>query len=161
LFVKFIGAAAFSIAATTTLMVTGVLIGLALFPIGPVTLLSGDVISIPAALLRIVLVAIYVTISLMGLSAVGLFISTLTVIPVGAMAATVVVSTVSQILATLPQISVIHPYLLTYNWLGFADLLRAPMDFNSMAANALLQLGYLVIFGSAAYSRFTTKDVLS
>jgi len=161
LLVKFIGAAAFSIAATTTLMVTGVLIGLALFPIGPVTLLSGDVISIPAALLRIVLVAIYVTISLMGLSAVGLFISTLTVIPVGAMAATVVISTVSQILATLPQISVIHPYLLTYNWLGFADLLRAPMDFNSMAANALLQLGYLVIFGSAAYSRFTTKDVLS
>ncbi len=161
LLVKFIGAAAFSIAATTTLMVTGVLIGLALFPIGPVTLLSGDVISIPAALLRIVLVAIYVTISLMGLSAVGLFISTLTVIPVGAMAATVVISTVSQILATLPQISVIHPYLLTYNWLGFADLLRAPMDFSSMAANALLQLGYLVIFGSAAYSRFTTKDVLS
>jgi ABC-2 type transport system permease protein len=124
-------------------------------------LLSGDIISIPAALLRIALVAGYVTISLMGLCAVGLFISTLTVIPVGAMAATVVVSTVSQILATLPQLEVIHPYLLTYNWLGFADLLRAPMDFNSMAANALLQLGYIVIFGSAAYSRFTTKDILS
>jgi ABC-2 type transport system permease protein len=126
-----------------------------------VTLLSGDVISIPAALLRIALVALYVTISLMGLSAVGLFISTLTVIPVGAMAATVVVSTVSQILATLPQLEVIHPYLLTFNWFGFADLLRAPMDFRSMGVNALLQLGYLIIFGSAAYSRFATKDILS
>jgi ABC-2 type transport system permease protein len=161
LVVKFIGASVFSIAATTTLMVTGILVGLILFPVGPVTLLSGDIISIPAALLRIALVAGYVTISLMGLCAVGLFISTLTVIPVGAMAATVVVSTVSQILATLPQLEVIHPYLLTYNWLGFADLLRAPMDFNSMAANTLLQLGYIVIFGSAAYSRFTTKDILS
>jgi ABC-2 type transport system permease protein len=161
LLVKFIGASAFALAATATLMITGILVGLALFPVGPVTLLSGDVISIPAALLRIALVAGYVTISLMGLAAVGLFISTLTVIPVGAMAATVVVSTVSQILATLPQLEVIHPFLLTYNWLGFADLLRAPMDFHSMGINALVQLAYIAIFGSAAYSRFTTKDILS
>ena len=161
LVVKFIGASAFALAATATLMVTGILVGLALFPVGPVTLLSGDVISIPAALLRIALVAAYVTISLMGLAAVGLFISTLTVIPVGAMAATVVISTVSQILATLPQLEVIHPFLLTYNWLGFADLLRAPMDFHSMGINALVQLAYIAIFGSAAYSRFTTKDILS
>jgi ABC-2 type transport system permease protein len=161
LVVKFIGASAFALAATATLMITGILVGLALFPVGPVTLLSGDVISIPAALLRIALVAAYVTISLMGLAAVGLFISTLTVIPVGAMAATVVVSTVSQILATLPQLEVIHPFLLTYNWLGFADLLRAPMDFHSMGINVLVQLAYIAIFGSAAYSRFTTKDILS
>lgn len=161
LFVKFIGATVFAIAATSTLMISGILIGVALFPVGPVTLLSGDVISVPQALLRILLVATYVTISLMGLAAIGLFISTLTVIPVGAMAATVVVSTVSQILATLPQLEVIHPYLPTYYWLGFADLLRAPMDLNSMVSNILLQGAYIAIFGSAAYSRFTTKDVLS
>jgi len=95
------------------------------------------------------------------LSAVGLFISTLTVIPVGAMAATVVFSTVMQILATLPQIAVIHPFLISYNWLGFADLLRNPMSFGSMISNTLLQLAYIAIFGSLAYSRFTSKDILS
>lgn len=161
LVVKFIGATVFAVAATVTLVVTGILIGIALFPIGPVTLLSGDVIAIPAALIRLALVALYVTISLMGMAAVGLFISTLTVIPVGAMAATVVVTTVSQILATLPQLEVIHPYLLTYYWLGFADLLRAPMDFTSMVSNTLLQIAYIAIFGALSYSRFTTKDVLS
>ena len=161
LVVKFLGAAAFCLAATFTLMITGILIGVILFPIGPVTLLSGDVVSIPAALLRIFLVAIYVTISLLGLSAIGLFISTLTVIPVGAMAATVVVSTVTQILGALPQIAVIHPYLISYYWLGFADILRNPMDLGSMLSNTLLQLAYIAIFGSLAYSRFTTKDVLS
>lgn len=161
LLVKYLGAAAFAVAATFTLMVTGIIIGVILFPVGPVTLLSGDVISIPAALLRIFLVVIYVTISLLGLTAIGLFISTLTVIPVGAMAATVVVSTVTQILGTLPQISVIHPYLISYYWLGFADLLRNPMDLTSMFTNLLLQLAYIAIFGSLAYSRFTTKDVLS
>jgi ABC-2 type transport system permease protein len=97
----------------------------------------------------------------MGLSAIGLFISTLTVIPVGAMAATVVLSTVSQILGTLPQISAIHPYLLSYYWLGFADILRNPMDLSSMLSNTLLQLAYIAIFGSLAYSRFTSKDILS
>lgn len=161
LLVKFIGASAFALAATSTLIITGITIGAILFPIGPVTLLSGDVISIPAALWRIFVIAIYVTISLMGLSAVGLFISTLTVIPVGAMAATVVLSTVSQILGTLPQISAIHPYLLSYYWLGFADILRNPMDLSSMLSNTLLQLAYIAIFGSLAYSRFTSKDILS
>ncbi|CAB4729187.1 unannotated protein [freshwater metagenome] len=161
LVVKFVGAGAFAIAATVTLMVTGIIVGAILFPVGPVTLLSGDVISIPAALLRIFLVVVYVTISLLGLSAVGLFISTLTVIPVGAMAATVVFSTVMQILATLPQISVIHPFLISYNWLGFADLLRNPMELGSFASNIALQLAYIFIFGSLAYSRFTSKDILS
>ncbi len=161
LLVKFFGAGAFALAATVTLMGTGIIIGAILFPVGPVTLLSGDVISIPAALLRIFLVAIYVTISLLGLSSVGLFISTLTVIPVGAMAATVVFSTVTQILGTLPQIAGIHPYLISYHWLGFADLLRNPIGLESFASNILLQLAYIAIFGSLAYSRFTTKDVLS
>ena len=161
LLVKFIGASAFALATTFTLIITGITIGAILFPIGPVTLLSGDVISIPTALWRIFLIAIYVTISLMGLSAIGLFISTLTVIPVGAMAATVVLSTVSQILGTLPQISAIHPYLLSYYWLGFADILRNPMDLSSMLSNTLLQLAYIAIFGSLAYSRFTSKDILS
>ena len=161
LVVKFLGAAAFCLAATFTLMITGIIIGAILFPVGPVTLLSGDVVSIPQALLRIFLVAIYVTISLLGLSAIGLFISTLTVIPVGAMAATVVVSTVTQILGALPQIAVIHPYLISYYWLGFADILRNPMDLGSMISNTLLQLAYIAIFGALAYSRFTTKDVLS
>jgi len=161
LVIKYFGAVAFALAAAFTLMITGIIIGAILFPVGPVTLLSGDVISIPAALLRIFLVVIYVSISLMGLISVGLFISTLTVIPVGAMAATVVVSTVTQILGTLPQIAVIHPFLISYYWLGFADLLRNPMSLTSFASNSLLQLAYIVIFGSLAYSRFTTKDVLS
>jgi ABC-2 type transport system permease protein len=161
LLVKFFGASAFALAAAFTLAITGIIIGAILFPVGPVTLLSGDVISIPEALGRIFLIAIYVTISLMGLSAIGIFISTLTVIPVGAMAATVVLSTVSQILGTLPQISVIHPYLLSYYWLGFADILRNPMDLSSFISNTLLQLAYIAIFGSLAYSRFTSKDILS
>lgn len=161
LFVKYIGAAVFAMAATLTLMLFGILIGAALFPVGPVTLLSGDVISVPESLLRSLLVAAYVTVSLLGLSAIGLFISTLTDVPVGAMAATIVVSVVAQILDVLPQLSWLHPWLFSHYWLGFADLLRQPMDLSSFGMNLIVQGCYIAIFGALAYSRFSTKDILS
>jgi len=161
LVVKFISASVFCAAAVTTLLLTGILIGSLLFPVGPVTLLSGNVVSFPAALLRIAIIGLYVTISLMGLSALGLFLSTLTVIPVGAMAATVIISTVMQILGSLPQVAVIHPYLLSYYWLGFGDVLRNPLTYGSLLHNLLLQGAYIVLFGSFAYTRFSGKDILT
>jgi ABC-2 type transport system permease protein len=103
----------------------------------------------------------YVWVSLLGLSAIGLFISTLTDVPVGAMAATVVVSVVAQILDVLPQLAPIQPWLFSHYWLGFADLLRQPLDWTSFGQNALLQTGYILVFGALAYSRFSTKDILS
>jgi len=161
LLVKYTGAAAFCLVATLTLTVAGAIIGAALFPVGPVTLLSGDTISVAESLLRSLLVAAYVTVSLLGLSAIGLFISTLTDVPVGAMAATIIVSVVAQILDVLPQLSWLHPWLFSHYWLGFADLLRQPLDLSSFASNALVQGVYILVFGALAYSRFSTKDILS
>ncbi|MET0479723.1 MAG: ABC transporter permease subunit [Mycetocola sp.] len=161
LLVKYAGAAAFCFVATLTLIVAGAVIGASLFPIGPVTLLSGDVISVPESAGRSVLVACYVSVSLLGLCAIGLFISTLTSVPVGAMAATVVVSVISQILGVLPQLSWLHPWLFTHYWLGFAGLLSQPLDASTFADNALLQGGYILVFGALAYGRFASKDILS
>ena len=161
LLVKYAGAALFCLVATLTLTVSGAIIGAALFPVGPVTLLSGDTISVSESLARSLMVAAYVTVSLLGLSMIGLFISTLTDVPVGAMAATIVVSVVAQILDVIPQLSWLHPWLFSHYWLGFADLLRQPLDLGSFGQNAIVQLGYLAVFGALAYSRFVTKDILS
>jgi ABC-2 type transport system permease protein len=161
LVVKYVGAAAFCIVATLVVVFAGVLIGAALFPVGPVTLLSGDVIGIGGYLGRCLLLAAYATLSLLGLSAIGLFISTLTTVPVGAMAATSVLAVVSQILGQLPQLEWLHPWLFTDLWLGFGGLLTAPLSLAAFTDNAVLQLGYLVVFGALAYGRFSTKDVLS
>ncbi|WP_241992698.1 ABC transporter permease [Cryobacterium lactosi] len=161
LVVKYVGAAVFCLAATLTVVTAGVLAGLALFPVGPLTLLSGDTISLGESFLRALLIAGYVTVSLLGLSAIGLFFSTLTVVPVGAMAATIVLSVVAQVLDSLPQLDWLHPWLFSHYWLDFADLLRQPVDLSSFGANALLQGGYLLVFGALAYGRFVTKDILS
>ena len=161
LVVKYVGAAVFCLAATLTVVTAGVLAGLALFPVGPLTLLSGDTISLGESFLRALLIAGYVTVSLLGLSAIGLFFSTLTVVLVGAMAATIVLSVVAQVLDSLPQLDWLHPWLFSHYWLDFADLLRQPVDLSSFGANALLQGGYLLVFGALAYGRFVTKDILS
>lgn len=161
LLVKFAGAAAFCVAATLTVVLTGAAIGAALFPVGPVTLLSGDTVGTGESVVRSLLVAGYVTVSLLGLAAVGLFVSTLTEVPVGAMATTVVLAIVSQVLDSLAQLEWLHPWLLSHHWLGFADLLRNPVAWGSFTDNALLQAGYVLTFGALAYGRFVTKDVLS
>ena len=161
LLVKFAGAAVFCVAATAVVVLAGAAIGAVLFPIGPVTLISGDTVGVDGYLLRAALFAAYVSISMLGLSAIGLFISTLTTVPVGAMAATIVLSAVSQILDLLPQLSAIHPWLFSHHWLGFADLLRTPVDLTVFGENALLQLGYIAVFGALAYGRFSTKDILT
>ncbi|WP_306906984.1 ABC transporter permease [Arthrobacter pascens] len=161
LLVKYAGALAFCVAAPVTVALAGAAIGGLFFPIGPVTLLSGDVVQPPEAALRLVLIAAYLSLSLAGLSAIGLFLSTLTVVPVGAMAATVVVSVVSQVLDQLPQLEWLHPWLFSHYWFGFADVLRQPVLWDSFASNALLQAGYVVVFGALAYARFVSKDVLS
>ncbi|GAA4380126.1 ABC transporter permease [Agromyces bauzanensis] len=161
LVVKYAAAAAFCAAATLTVVIVGTLIGWALFPVGPVTLLSGATVSVGEGLLRLLAVAAYVTVSLLGMSAIGLFLSTLTTVPVGAMAATAILAVVSQIMDALPQLEALHPWLFTHHWLGFGDLLREPIVWDSFADNALLQGGYIVVFGALAVGRFLTKDVLS
>ena len=161
LLVKYVAAAVFCATAALTVVVVGTVVGWALFPIGPVTLLSGTTVSVGDGLLRFLAIAAYVTVSLLGMSAIGLFFSTLTTVPVGAMAATAILAVVAQIMGALPQLEWLHPWLFTNYWLGFGDLLREPVVWDSFADNALLQAGYIVVFGALAVGRFLTKDVLS
>jgi ABC-2 type transport system permease protein len=161
LIVKYAGVTAFAVASAFTVAVAGVLIGLALFPIGPVPLLSGGTLSVGTALVRVALVALYVAAMLAGLAAIGLFASTLTEVPIAAMAVTAITALVAQILDQVPQISVIHPYLFTDWWLRFGDLLRDPVVYGDMTRGLLVTLAYVVVFGSLAWARLTTKDVSS
>lgn len=161
LVVKYLGTLVFALVGTFVLMIAGAIIGAILFPVGPVTLLSGDVIQIPEAFGRMALVALYTTVSMMGMLALGLFISTLTTIPVGAMTGVLVASGVSQILDNLPQVAFLHEWLFTHYWLDFADILRQPVELSSLGSNLALQLGYVALFGALAYGRLASKDILS
>jgi ABC-2 type transport system permease protein len=161
LLVKYLAAMAFCLAGTLTVIAVGTIVGWILFPVGPVTLLSGTQVPVGEGLLRLLAVGAYVAVSLFGLSAIGLFLSTLTTVPIGAMAGTAILAVVAQIVGAIPQLDALDPWLFTDRWLDFADLLRSPIVWDSFTANALLQAGYILVFGAAAIARFTTKDILS
>lgn len=161
LLVKLASVLIFCLVAAFTVALAGMAIGAILFPLGPVTLLSGDTIGAGEAFGRGLLVAAYLGLSLAGLSALGVFISTLTDVPIAAMAATVTLAIVSQIVDSIPQLHAVHPWLLSHYWLAFGDLLREPIYTPLIARGLALQLGYVVVFGLLAWARFSTKDVLS
>lgn len=135
--------------------------GAAYFGAGDMTLLTGTTVSPANAVLRLLGIAVYVTLSLTGLVAVGMFFSTMTEVPVAAMAATVVVSVVSNVLESLPQLASIHPMLLTHHWLDFGEFLRDTVDFGALGSGLLVQVVWVAIFGSLAWARFTTADISS
>jgi ABC-2 type transport system permease protein len=159
LLVKYAGIVAFGLAAAAVVGAMGVLVGLLLFPTGPVTLLSGSTISFGAALVRVLLVVLYVAAMLAGIAAIGLFISTLTEVPLAAMAATAITVVVVAILDSVPQISSIHPYLFVQWWFSFGDLIRDPVVYGPMVHGLVVHAVYVAVFGSLAWARLTTKDV--
>jgi ABC-2 type transport system permease protein len=159
--IKLAGIVAYAAAAAMTVAAAGVLVGFVLFPTGPVTLLSGSVIPLGAALVRVVLVGLYVAAMLAAVAAIGLFVSTLTEVPLAAMATTAIVVVTVEILDAVPQIASIHPWLFTNWWLSFGDLLRDPVALDQMAQGLLVDAGYVVVFGTLAWARFTTRDITS
>ncbi|GAA1989512.1 ABC transporter permease [Isoptericola halotolerans] len=161
LLVKAVAVLAFAGAAVAAIAVTGLIAGAAFFGVGDVTLLSGDTVPLADGLLRALGVVAYVALSLTGLVAVGLFFSTLTEVPVAAMASTVVVAIVSGVLDALPQLSAVHPWLLTHHWLDLGEFLRLQVDVSVLLAGLAVQAAWVAIFGTLAWSRFTTADVSS
>lgn len=159
LLAKAVATLVFCLAGTLTVALSALATGAALFPLGDLTLLSGTSIPMSEGLLRALGVAAVVAASVIGFAAIGLFISTLTSSGIAAMATTVGLLITVQILGAIPQLDVIHPYLFTQHWLSFADLMRDPVYWDLILKNLGLQALYAAVFGSAAWARFTTRDI--
>jgi ABC-2 type transport system permease protein len=157
--VKAVATATFTLIAVVLVAVAAIITGGILFGLHALVLLSGDTVGLGNALVRTLAVVIYVAIALYGLAAGGLFISTLTENAIAAMAATVSIAILSALLDAVPQLSAIHPVLLTHNWLGFGELLRSSISVPDVTRWTALHLAYAAIFLSLAWARLTTKDV--
>ncbi|SFL42275.1 ABC-2 type transport system permease protein [Streptomyces pini] len=159
LLAKFTAILAFCLAATLTVAVSALAVGALLFPLGEVILLSGTTVPLADGMLRALAIAVAVAASLVGLAALGLFVSTLTNSGIAAMATTVGLLITVQILGAIPQLDAIHPYLFPHQWMSFADLLRDPVHWDDLLDNLRLQGLYAAVFGSAAWARFTGRDI--
>jgi ABC-2 type transport system permease protein len=159
--VKFGVIVAFGLCATLIVSAVALVAGAVLFPVGPVTLLSGTTVPLADGLLRLVFVTLYVAAAMAALGAVGLAVSTMTEHAIGAIAAIVILVVTSEVVDNVPQLAAVGPYLPTHWWLSFGSLLRTPID-TSTLLKGLLSFGvYVVLFGSFAWARFTSADVTS
>ncbi|MFF9811290.1 ABC transporter permease [Streptomyces coeruleorubidus] len=159
LLTKYATVVIFCLAATLVVAVSALTVGALLFPLGDLTTISGTRISFAEGLGRALLIALAVAASLIGVAALGLFVSTLTGSGIAAMATTVGLLITVQILDQIPQLHALQPYFFSHYWLSFADLMREPVYWDDLTKNLGLQALYAVVFGSAAWARFTTKDI--
>ncbi|MEU6216668.1 ABC transporter permease [Streptomyces sp. NPDC047022] len=159
LLTKYATVMAFCLVATLVVAVTALAVGALLFPLGDLTTISGTRISFADGLARALLIALVVAASLIGVAALGLFISTLTGSGIAAMATTVGLLITVQILDQIPQLHALQPYFFSHYWLSFADLMRDPVYWHDLTRDLGLQALYAAVFGTAAWARFTTKDI--
>jgi ABC-2 type transport system permease protein len=159
--VKYATIVVFALAVTFLVAAVALATGAALFPIGPVTLLSGTTVPLADAMLRLVFVSLYVAAAMATLGMIGLALSTLTEHAIGAIAALAIVVVTSEVVDNVPQFAAVHPYLPTHWWTSFDSLLRVPIDTTTLLRGLLSFAVYLVIFGLFTWARFTTADVTS
>jgi ABC-type transport system involved in multi-copper enzyme maturation permease subunit len=159
--VKYAAVVIFGLAACLLVTVVSLIMGVILFPVGPVTLLSGTTVSLGVGLLHLFYVTLYVAAAMAALGAIGLAISSLTEHPIGAIAAVLVLAVASEVADQVAQFAVIHPYLPTHFWLSFDSLLRTPIDTASLLHGLLSFAVYIVIFCALAWARFSSADVTS
>ncbi|MBL1105533.1 ABC transporter permease [Streptomyces sp. 5-8] len=159
LLTKYTTVMAFCLLATLVVAVSALIVGALLFPLGELTTISGTRISFAEGLGRALLIALVVAASLVGVAALGLFVSTLTNSGIAAMATTVGLLITVQIVDQIPQLHAVQPYLFPHYWLSFADLMRDPVYWDDLVRNLGLQGLYAAVFGSAAWARFTAKDI--
>jgi ABC-2 type transport system permease protein len=159
--VKLASIAVWCVVAPVVVAIVGVVAGLALFPHGTVTLLSGTQASLGSALWRLLLAVGYAALMMLAVGTIGLFVSTLTEVPIAAMASTLAVAITSEVIEAVPQLGGIHPWLFSHYWLSFGDFLRDPVRFDVVEKGALVALAYIVVFATAAWARFGDKDISS
>ncbi len=112
-------------------------------------------------LLRVGIATAYTAFGYTALLALGMLASTLTDVPVGAMGATIGVYIVSEVLDGISQFGRIRYFFPTHYLTSWTSMFTANTYSHDMIAGILVQVAYLVIFGTVAIVSFSRKDIKS
>ena len=130
-------------------------------PLTGVTSVSGTTLTQTQMFERTALAFGYVVLAMLGVAGIALFLSTMTDSAVAAALGTIGFLVASTVLLGLDAADALRPYLLTRYWLAFVDLFRDPIRWRDVINGVLAQLAYVLVFLSAAWANFATKDINS
>lgn len=133
--------------------------GVASWGFNQVVTLSGTVVSGPKTLLLIVAANLVFLIPLLTVAAIGLLLSTVGRNSAGAVVGTIGIVIVLYIVAQIPGLEGIHPYLLTEQFQAWQGLMRTPTDWAPIAHSAWVCALYALPALFAAYLVFLRRDV--
>ncbi|MFE9743444.1 ABC transporter permease [Saccharothrix saharensis] len=156
--IKAFGVATMTLVAVTLIAVVGVITGVVLFGGEGMLTLSGSTLSLGAALGRIVLTILLVTVQVWGVAAIAMAISACTEHPLVVMAATMAGVIVFAVLGVFSALDWLHPYLITSAWDGLIDVMRDPLPTEQLWRSTALAGCYVLIGLSLAAMRLATKD---
>jgi ABC-2 type transport system permease protein len=159
---KLISVVMFVVIATLAIAAVAYVEGLLLLgdaPASGVVSVSGSALTEAEMFQRTAMAFVYVVLAMLGVAAIALFLSTMTDSAVAAALGTIGFLVASTVLLGLEAAESLRPYLITRHWLAFVDLFRDPIRWTDVVHGILTQLSYLVVFASAAWANFATKDV--
>jgi ABC-2 type transport system permease protein len=156
--IKAFGVATMTLLAVTLIAVVGAITGVVLFGGEGMLTLSGSTLSLGAALGRIVLTILLVTVQVWGVAAIAMAISACTEHPLVVMAATMAGVIVFAVLGVFSALDWLHPYLITSAWDGLIDVMRDPLPTEQLWRSTALAGCYVLIGMSLAAMRLATKD---
>ncbi len=146
--------------ATVVLAVVGVVAGLVVVggAEGQLVTLSGTALSLPEALGRVALVVVWAVGQLAAVGAIALAISALTEHPLVVLASVLGGLIVFGVLAAIPALEWLQPWLLTTGWTAGADALRDPLPLGGMIESSLRALCYVAVGAGLTTYRMLRRD---
>ncbi|HZE41137.1 MAG TPA: ABC transporter permease [Stackebrandtia sp.] len=157
--VKFAANAIAVVAAVAAVALCGAIAGIAAFGAGDLVTLSGSTIPFGDSLGRVALVCLYVMAMMIAFSTVTLFAATCTDHPATAIVGSLLYVLCDQLLVSVPELDWLDPYLLTGYWRDWGDLVREPVQTGNLTIGLVVAGVYAAVFASAAWARFTTRDI--
>ena len=162
---RLVGMKAFGVLVVATLAVlalavVGVVAGLVVVggAEGQLVTLSGTTVGVGEALARVALVVAWTVVQLAAVGAVALAVSAFTEHPLVVLASVLGGLIVFGVLATIPALEWLQPYLLTTGWTAAADALRDPLPLGGMAESTMRALCYLAVGGGVTVWRMLRRD---
>ncbi|HWM04902.1 MAG TPA: ABC transporter permease subunit [Actinophytocola sp.] len=156
--VKAFGVATMTLLAVTLMAVVGVLAGLTILGGDGMLTLSGSTLPFGAALGRIALLTVLVTIQVWAVAAIALAISSCTDHPLIVLATSLGGIIMFTVLGAIDSLSWLHPALITDGWQALADVARDPMPTDAITEGLLRAACYILIGYSLALARMVTRD---
>ncbi|WP_300010338.1 ABC transporter permease subunit [Pseudonocardia sp.] len=146
--------------ATSVIAVVGVVAGLVVVggAQGQLVTLSGTAVGLGEALARVALVVAWVVGQLAAIGAVALAISSVTEHPLVVLASVLGGLIVFGVLAAIPALDWLQPWLLTSGWTAGADALRDPVPLGGMIESSLRALCYVAVGAGLTTYRMLRRD---